>query len=252
MGIHHSSQTIINKANIPALALTTLSITGKMIHLTTVLLGVLSANAGVTAVPTPIDDADTPISTPSFLYGNGKDVNLTKRIVMYLQLNNAAAPDKHKFQAYMDFDHNSCYYTAAVNGMAVKNNGLDPGRGVLPGCLSSQCRNPDRLQNNNVYSRKRCNNEWYEYSFEKDQVNCGTYVGGHRHDWENIVVFTNDGIVRAAAITCHGKYTGSSNPRRNGYRVRVIYHVRTPTSSFPPTIFPPPRRRLAGNFGGGV
>lgn len=52
-------------------------------------------------------------------------------------------------------------------------------------------RDPPQLANSNAYSRKRCNNGYcavmYEYYFEKDQAVAGTFLGGHRHDWENIV-----------------------------------------------------------------
>jgi hypothetical protein len=82
--------------------------------------------------------------------------------------------------------------------------------------ITEDCRRLNRLWNANVYSRRRCNNGicaiMYEYYFEKDVV--ASHVpadAGHRHDWENVVVFYDDsGTVRKVAPSCHGGYGGAS------------------------------------------
>ena len=51
----------------------------------------------------------------------------------------------------------------------------------------------------------------YEYYFEKDQAVGGSFLGGHRHDWENIVVFTQGNNVVRVAPSYHGRYDGASN-----------------------------------------
>ncbi|KAJ3459185.1 hypothetical protein MRS44_015258 [Fusarium solani] len=109
-----------------------------------------------------------------------------------------------KFQPHLDFDSDGCYQTSAID----PNGNVNPGHGAT-GTPQGDCRDPHQLENSNTYSRKRCNNGFcavmYEYYFEKDQAVGGSFLGGHRHDWENIVVFTQgDNVVRVAP-SCHGK-----------------------------------------------
>ena len=140
-----------------------------------------------------------------------------------------------KWQPVMDFDSDSCYNTAAISLDGTLNPGLQH---VCTG-ITENCDQVNRLWNSNVYSRARCNNgicaimsvtnhilyrflvdiaeltpRRYEYYFEKD-VASGACVdsdveGGHRHDWENVVVFVDDdienGSLRMVAGSCHGGY----------------------------------------------
>ncbi|KAL8364871.1 hypothetical protein RB595_003922 [Gaeumannomyces hyphopodioides] len=144
-------------------------------------------------------------------------------------IQDSASPLEHQFQPVTDFDKDGCYYTAAVGADGEKNGGWDPSNGLHPACLASVCRDNNRLENNNLYSRSRCNNGWcaimYEYYFEKDQVICGSWGTGHRHDWENVVVFVKDNQVKRVAPSCHGKYDGATNspPLKDG-RPKVVYH----------------------------
>jgi hypothetical protein len=156
--------------------------------------------------------------------------NTLSRRGIVQSITDSASELEHRFQPVTDFDKDGCYYTAAVGADGTKNGGLGPGQGVPPGCLASTCRDRNRLENNNVYSRSRCNNGWcaimYEYYFEKDQIVCGSFAGGHRHDWENIVVFVKDDQVKRVAPSCHGGYGGATNtPRiKDGVRAKVVYH----------------------------
>ncbi|KAK3381008.1 necrosis inducing protein-domain-containing protein [Podospora didyma] len=143
----------------------------------------------------------------------------------------SASTLEHRFQPVTDFDTDGCYYTSAIDPDGNLNLGLSAGKGSHPSCLAETCRDPNRLENNNVYSRSRCNNGWcaimYEYYFEKDQVVCGSYSSGHIHDWENIVVFlrTSDQRVTRVAPSAHGNYKGATNsPRMLGERAKVVYH----------------------------
>ncbi|KAJ1334967.1 NPP1 family protein [Microdochium nivale] len=137
-----------------------------------------------------------------------------------------ADEDEARYQPLTDYDTDSCYATSAVDGAGNTNPGLfDEPEEVSP------CRDPARLENMNVYSRKRCNNGWcaymYEYYFERDFW----FFGGHMHDWENLVVFVQDGAVKRVAPSCHGKYDDATNePRMDGDRVKAVYHTDAGTT----------------------
>lgn len=53
----------------------------------------------------------------------------------------------------------------------------------------------------------------------------GSFLGGHRHDWENIIVFTQgDSIIRVAP-SCHGDYDNARNEFRvEGDHPLLVYH----------------------------
>lgn len=94
------------------------------------------------------------------------------------------------------------------------------------------CRDLSDLDNNNVYVRSRCNNNWcahvYAYYFEKDvAVQHVSDVGGHRHDWEHIIVFVeggNDG--RIVAVSQHSDYDTKNygDVRLDGEHPKVVYN----------------------------
>ncbi len=52
-----------------------------------------------------------------------------------------------------------------------------------------------------------------------------TFVGGHRHDWENVIVFTKgDSIVRVAT-SCHTGFSHASNQfPAEGTHPLIVYH----------------------------
>lgn len=65
----------------------------------------------------------------------------------------------------------------------------------------------------------------YEYYFEKDQAALGTYGGGHRHDWENIIVWVQDDRVARVAPSCHDGYSGATTEfLLEGDAPMVVYH----------------------------
>lgn len=130
-----------------------------------------------------------------------------------------------KFQPLLDFDSDGCYNTAAIDPDGNTNPGKD-----ATGTPQGDCRDAHQLENSNVYSRKRCNNGvcaiMYEYYFEKDQANPASFLSGHKHDWENVVVFTRgDDIIRVAA-SCHKGYGDQANegfPLQDG-KPLIVYH----------------------------
>ncbi|KAM0345027.1 hypothetical protein ACHAPU_006912 [Fusarium lateritium] len=150
-------------------------------------------------------------------------VKVTKRDVL-TALPQGADDAELKFQPALDFDGDGCYQTAAID----PDGNLNPGHGAT-GTPEGDCRDPPQLDNSNTYSRKRCNNGFcaimYETYFEKDQAVAGSFLGGHRHDWENIVVFTQgDNVVRVAP-SCHGKYDNAANEfPSDGSTPLLVYH----------------------------
>ncbi|KAJ3488083.1 hypothetical protein NLG97_g6266 [Lecanicillium saksenae] len=136
----------------------------------------------------------------------------------------SADPLEIAFQPLLDFDGDGCYQTSAIDG----NGRVNPGHAAT-GTPQGDCRDKRQLDSSNTYSRKRCNNGYcafmYEYYFEKDQSVGGSFTGGHRHDWENIVVFTKGQSVVRVAPSCHGKYAHASNsfPLRDKHPL-LVYH----------------------------
>ncbi|KAM0197788.1 hypothetical protein ACHAPA_003232 [Fusarium lateritium] len=173
-------------------------------YLPSVLLAIVEV---VSAYPSPILD--------------GKDV-FKRNVLTKLPRNTDA--NSAKYQPALDFDKDSCYNTAAVDPNGNVNPGL-PNKGSNP---SAGCRDRQRLDNANVYSRSRCNNGWcaymYEYYFEVDRTGAGS--GGHVHDWENVVVFVqNNNRIARVAPSAHGEYSGATNnPILDGNHALIVYN----------------------------
>ncbi|KFA67859.1 hypothetical protein S40285_08779 [Stachybotrys chlorohalonatus IBT 40285] len=147
----------------------------------------------------------------------------TKRDIITALPGSADVVDS-RFQPLLDFDSDGCYNTAAIDPSGRTN----PGRGAT-GTPQGSCRDPPQLENSNTYSRRRCNNGYcaimYEYYFEKDQAVGGSFLAGHRHDWENIVVFTRGDAVVRVAPSCHGDYNDARNNfPTDGSRPQLVYH----------------------------
>lgn len=148
---------------------------------------------------------------------------LTGRDVLQ-RLPEGSDPLEVRLQPLLDFDKDGCYNTAAIDPSGRTN----PGKAAT-GTPEGKCRDRAQLDNSNTYSRKRCNNGYcaimYEYYFEKDQAALGTYGSGHRHDWENIVVFSKGNQVVRVAPSCHGKYDHATNSfPRNDLHPLIVYH----------------------------
>ncbi|KAH6876806.1 necrosis inducing protein-domain-containing protein [Thelonectria olida] len=172
-----------------------------MHHTLTTTAAILGALAIVQAKPTPLLKRDILTALPE----RADEIEL-------------------KFQPLLDFDSDGCYNTAAIDPSGNTNPGRDATDTPQGGC-----RDPHQLEDSNVYSRKRCNNGicaiMYEYYFEKDQALGGTFLGGHRHDWENIVVFTKGDTILRVAPSCHGKYDNARKefPHTN-LNPMIVYH----------------------------
>lgn len=127
----------------------------------------------------------------------------------------------------MDFDTDGCYNSPAIDGSGTLATGLDCG-----GAKNGHCRDLSDLQNNNVYSRSRCNKGWcgflYGYYFEKDQTVDGSCGVGHKNDWEHIVVWVRDGDETPSyvAVSQHKGWDvkAASDVRFENTHPKVVYH----------------------------
>ncbi|KAM0667863.1 hypothetical protein ACQRIT_002854 [Beauveria bassiana] len=156
--------------------------------------------------------------------------NIGKRDVIGA-LDESADQSQIDVQSLLDFDSDGCYQTSAIDkdGKDLLTNlgACRPILGMAP--PARDCRDAHQLDNANSYSRKRCNNGicviMYKTYYEKDQALAGSFLGGHRHDWENIVVFTRGNDVVRVALSCHGKYDNARNdfPLRDRHPL-LVYH----------------------------
>ncbi|MFG3659840.1 NPP1 family protein [Streptomyces sp. NPDC047706] len=129
------------------------------------------------------------------------------------------------FQPALDYDKDGCYATPAISADGTVNGGLKP-----TGALNGNCRDASDLDNTNSYSRYKCNNGWcgivYGLYFEKDQALPGSSIGGHRHDWEHIVVWVQDNQAKYVSTSNHGSFTvhNASAIRFEGTHAKIVYH----------------------------
>ncbi len=131
------------------------------------------------------------------------------------------------FQPYFDYDGNSCFPVAAIDNNGNLNGGLDDS-----GSVTGQCRS-NHLGRANTYSRAKCNNGWcaisYALYFEKDMNCADCTVTSHRHDWEGVVVWVQQGAGTPAyvSVSRHANYEikrWNDVPNKSGVRARTIYH----------------------------
>lgn len=104
------------------------------------------------------------------------------------------------------------------------------------GNVSAGCRDPNKGQ---IYARAAWHRGrfaiMYAWYFPKDQPTAGNVAGGHRHDWESVVVWidnpdnTNPRILGGAASS-HSSFRHSANPNRRGNNVLVEYFTSFPTN----------------------
>lgn len=137
-----------------------------------------------------------------------------------------ATPDDLRWQPTLDFDTDGCYNVPAIDAAGTPAQGL-PHSWVG---LSSDCRDASDLDNNNVYSRQRCNGEWcaylYGYYFEKDVAVPDFLDPGHTHDWEHIAVWVRAGVAEYVAASQHGGYEvkAAADVLWDGEHPKMVYH----------------------------
>lgn len=171
-------------------------------HRTRWFTGLVSAAALVVAFPSAAFAAP-----PKALPANAESAEFTYR--------NAA----------FDYDTDGCYSTPAIGPDGTINGGLNP-----TGSLSGECHDASDLDNTNTYSRYKCNNGWCAYMyglyFEKDQAIANSSIGGHRNDWEHVVIWVQNGTIQYVSTSNHGSFTVSaaSGVRFDGTHAKIVYH----------------------------
>ncbi|MER6093096.1 NPP1 family protein [Streptomyces bluensis] len=129
------------------------------------------------------------------------------------------------WQPAYDYDTDGCYSTPAIGPDGTVNGGLNP-----TGALNGECRDASDLDNTNGYSRYKCNNGWcavmYGLYFEKDQAVAGSSIGGHRHDWEHVVVWVQNNQAQYVATSAHGSFNIYTRDqiRWDGNHPKIVYH----------------------------
>ncbi|MFJ2443576.1 NPP1 family protein [Streptomyces sp. NPDC087658] len=133
---------------------------------------------------------------------------------------NASALEQ-TYQPAFDYDTDGCYPTPAIGPDGMLNGGLNPS-----GAPQAECRDASDLDNTNGYARSKCNNGWcavmYGLYFEKDQAT----IGGHRHDWEHVVVWVQNNQAQYVSTSAHGGFTVHTRDqiRWDGSHAKVVYH----------------------------
>lgn len=131
------------------------------------------------------------------------------------------------YEPAFDYDGDGCYPTPAIG----RDGTIAPGLKTT-GAVNGSCHDSWDLDNTNAYSRVKCNNGWcgyiYGLYFEKDQAVAGSGLGGHRHDWEHVVVWVQNGTAQFVSTSAHGKYQIYSRNQvawdETGNHPKVIYH----------------------------
>lgn len=129
------------------------------------------------------------------------------------------------FQPAYDYDTDGCYPTPAIG----PDGAIAPGLNTS-GAVNGQCRDSWDLDNTNGYARYKCNNGWcailYGLYFEKDQAVAGSGLGGHRHDWEHVVVWVQNNEVRYVSTSAHGNFNvyGRDQIQWDGTHPKIVYH----------------------------
>jgi len=131
------------------------------------------------------------------------------------------------YEPAFDYDGDGCYPTPAIG----RDGTIAPGLKTT-GAVNGSCHDSWDLDNTNAYSRVKCNNGWcgyiYGLYFEKDQAVAGSGLGGHRHDWEHVVVWVQNGTPQFVSTSAHGKYKTYARNQlpwdETGNHPKVIYH----------------------------
>lgn len=156
------------------------------------------------------------------------------------------------FSPAYDYDGDGCYATAGIGVDGTINPGLK-----LGGDVNGHCHDYAQLAGANTYSREKCDNDWcavmYASYFEKDQATLGPLAIGHTHDWEHVVVWTNNNQVQYVSVSQHSSYqvAAASAIRFDGTHPKIVYHkdgVSTHDFRFANSGDEPPENATGGWF----
>jgi hypothetical protein len=126
-----------------------------------------------------------------------------------------------------DYDGDGCLPSAGISRYGEQNGGLNASGGITSGC-----RRSDFLGYSNTLHRYACLTSggiaycghFFSLYFLKDQAT--VFGGGHRHDWEYVAIWTQNGVVTDAGYSAHGDLYNkpvSQVALDNGH-VKFVYH----------------------------
>ncbi|WP_080407835.1 NPP1 family protein [Burkholderia ubonensis] len=128
-----------------------------------------------------------------------------------------------------DFDGDGCYPAAGIGRDGRQNPGLK-----TSGAINGNCHDAGFLNFANTLHRYACLPgsggtycaHVYDMYFEKDQAVHGSGLGGHRHDWETVAIWTLNRNITHASYSCHGKMYAKplSELPMQGRSVKFVYH----------------------------
>ncbi|MFI0934887.1 NPP1 family protein [Streptomyces sp. NPDC021019] len=139
------------------------------------------------------------------------------------------------FAPAFDYDGDGCYATPAIG----PDGTLAPGLRTT-GAVNGSCRDRWDLDNSQTYSRSKCNHGWcgivYASYFEKDQAVHGSGLGGHRHDFEHVITWVNQGSGQVDYVSTTQHSTVKTYPRSqvrfDGSHPKAVYHKDGPSTHF--------------------
>ncbi|KAF7927052.1 uncharacterized protein EAE98_006436 [Botrytis deweyae] len=133
-----------------------------------------------------------------------------------------------EFEPYIHIAH-GCKPYSAVDGYGNTSGGLQ------------DSSDPTGFCNDPQYGQTYVRGGWsggrygimYAWYWPKDHPAAGNLVGGHRHDWEHVIVWVNNPevanpVLIGAAASGHGGVSKTTNPPRQGTRPKVEYFVQFP------------------------
>nr|ABB43261.1 necrosis- and ethylene-inducing protein 1 precursor [Botrytis tulipae] len=143
---------------------------------------------------------------------------------------NAIGNTLRKFEPFIHIAH-GCQPYSAVDGFGNTSGGLQDTGNVSAGCRD-QSKGQTYVRGGWSGGRYGIMYAWY---WPKDQPTAGNVIGGHRHDWEYVVAWVNnpavpDPVLIGAAASGHGSVKKTTNPQRQGDRLKVEYFVQFPTN----------------------
>ena len=119
---------------------------------------------------------------------------------------NGASGDLQKFRPIMSFDSNSCLPIAAIEQIGTSDT-YKINRGESDRHTSRNCRTASLTQ---AYGNSICQTHGgnrycahvYAFYFEKDRAQTFNSTG-HTHDWEHVIMWVKDGVVRFMTTSDH-------------------------------------------------
>ncbi|KAF2209457.1 hypothetical protein CERZMDRAFT_61174 [Cercospora zeae-maydis SCOH1-5] len=169
------------------------------------LLSLLASTAAVIAAPTSV--AKRAVINHDAVVGFPQTVPSGLTGQLYL-----------KYKPYLKVD-NGCVPFPAVDANGNTGGGLNPSGGSSDGCSSSTGQ---------VYARAGAYNGnyaiMYSWYMPKDSPSTGL---GHRHDWENVVVWLSSASTSATLLgvsaSAHGDYDVNTSPNLSGTSPLIRY-----------------------------